>query len=130
MLIALVRTVRVYFIYNSFRMLYRVIFIIQILTSCASASWHEGWHTERELILVGFGKPIDSDSKLQRQASAQEAAVLDAFSHFPQYCPRIQDDTPTRYKIENQRKRKFFCSEETCRVQIVIETPRTGCKVD
>jgi len=99
-----------------------------LFTSCASAAWREGWRTERELILVGFGKPIESESDLQRKASAQEAAVLDALGHFSQYCPVVQDNSVNRFRIENQRKRKFSCTDESCRVRIIIETARAQCR--
>ncbi|MCX7632370.1 MAG: hypothetical protein N2Z22_03445 [Turneriella sp.] len=92
--------------------------IVLWLFSCTGSTWREGFISDNRLHLVGEGHAREDLPEIQKQAMAKEAAVLDAYSHWPRFCPQ---GNPVQFRIENQKERLAECSGGHCRVRIVIE---------
>lgn len=99
-----------------------VIFATLLTTQCASAAWREGFHSDNTLHLVGEGKVQGGMPEVQASAMAREAAIMDAMAHWTKYCEtQSSADGISTFRVENQKRRKVDCSENSCRARIVIE---------
>jgi len=89
---------------------------------CASAAWREGFKDSNTLHLVGEGHAEGDMPELQARAMAQKAAVMDAVSHWPKYCPgHDAGEDLDSFHVSNQKKWQYRCEAKSCRARVVIE---------
>lgn len=92
------------------------------LPFCASSAWREGFQNRHQLQLVGEGKIQQNLPEIQRLAQAREAAIIDALSHWPEFCPAESTASgAASFRVENQKLRLYECGTAVCKARVIIE---------
>jgi hypothetical protein len=90
-----------------------------LFTGCA---WSEGFVNNDTLYLIGEGRVPTGTAQLQAGAMAREAAVIEAMSHLPNYCPIVTDVGATsNFTMPPQTKREFECNMSECRARVTLQ---------